>query len=80
MNTHHNYTLSRRSDEPLEQQQHDEPRRVGVAFTPFETRADLILGLGVQADDLGLDRVDLAEGWTHDSMIGRVSPPPAISY
>jgi alkanesulfonate monooxygenase SsuD/methylene tetrahydromethanopterin reductase-like flavin-dependent oxidoreductase (luciferase family) len=42
---------------------------VGVAFTPFETRADVILRLAARADDLGLDRVDVAEGWTHDSMI-----------
>jgi alkanesulfonate monooxygenase SsuD/methylene tetrahydromethanopterin reductase-like flavin-dependent oxidoreductase (luciferase family) len=42
---------------------------VGVAFTPFETRADVILRLGRQADHLGLERVDVAEGWTHDSMI-----------
>ena len=69
MNTHHNYTLPWRSDEPLEHREDAEPRRVGVAFTPVETRADLILRLGRQADELGLDRVDLAEGWTHDSMI-----------
>lgn len=42
---------------------------VGVAFTPFETRIDVILRLATRADELGLDRVDLAEGWTHDSMI-----------
>ena len=69
MNTHHNYTPPRRSDEPLEHREDAEQRRIGVAFTPFETRADLILRLGRQADELGLDRVDLAEGWTHDSMI-----------
>jgi alkanesulfonate monooxygenase SsuD/methylene tetrahydromethanopterin reductase-like flavin-dependent oxidoreductase (luciferase family) len=27
------------------------------------------LRLATRADDLGLDRVDVAEGWTHDSMI-----------
>ena len=43
--------------------------RVGVAFTPFETRTDVILRLAVRADELGLDRVGVAEGWTHDSMI-----------
>ncbi len=43
--------------------------RVGVAFTPFETRADVIVRLAIRADELGLDRVELAEGWTHDSMI-----------
>ena len=43
--------------------------RLGVGFTPFETRADVILRLGARADDLGLDRVEVAEGWSHDSMI-----------
>ena len=43
--------------------------RIGIAFTPFETRTDVILRLATQADDLGVDRVDVAEGWTHDSMI-----------
>jgi alkanesulfonate monooxygenase SsuD/methylene tetrahydromethanopterin reductase-like flavin-dependent oxidoreductase (luciferase family) len=47
----------------------EEPRRVGVAFTPFETRADVILRLASQAEDLGFDRVDIAEGWTHDSTV-----------
>jgi alkanesulfonate monooxygenase SsuD/methylene tetrahydromethanopterin reductase-like flavin-dependent oxidoreductase (luciferase family) len=42
---------------------------VGVAFTPFETRADLIVRLGIRAEHLGFDRIDLAEGWTHDAMI-----------
>jgi alkanesulfonate monooxygenase SsuD/methylene tetrahydromethanopterin reductase-like flavin-dependent oxidoreductase (luciferase family) len=69
MNTDLNHTLPWRSDERLKHQEREEPRRIGVAFTPFETRADLILRLGRQADDLGLDRVDVAEGWTHDSMI-----------
>ncbi len=43
--------------------------RLGVGFTPFETRADVILRLGARADDLGFDRVEVAEGWSHDSMI-----------
>jgi alkanesulfonate monooxygenase SsuD/methylene tetrahydromethanopterin reductase-like flavin-dependent oxidoreductase (luciferase family) len=43
--------------------------RVGVAFTPFETRTDVIVRLATRADDVGLDRVEVAEGWTHDSMI-----------
>jgi alkanesulfonate monooxygenase SsuD/methylene tetrahydromethanopterin reductase-like flavin-dependent oxidoreductase (luciferase family) len=43
--------------------------RVGIAFTPFETRVDVILRLATLADELGLDRVDVAEGWTHDSTI-----------
>jgi alkanesulfonate monooxygenase SsuD/methylene tetrahydromethanopterin reductase-like flavin-dependent oxidoreductase (luciferase family) len=46
-----------------------ERMRIGIAFTPFETRTDVILRLATQADDLGVDRVDVAEGWTHDSMI-----------
>ena len=43
--------------------------RVGVAFTPFEARAEIIVRLASRADEWGLDRVDVAEGWTHDSMI-----------
>jgi len=46
-----------------------EPRRVGVGFTPFETRADVILRLAGEAEHLGFERVDIAEGWTHDSTI-----------
>ena len=42
---------------------------VGIAFTPFETRTDVILRLATRADELGLARVDVAEGWTHDSTI-----------
>ena len=44
-------------------------RRIGVAFTPFETRTDVILRLATKAEDLGLDRVNLAEGWTYDATI-----------
>jgi alkanesulfonate monooxygenase SsuD/methylene tetrahydromethanopterin reductase-like flavin-dependent oxidoreductase (luciferase family) len=43
--------------------------RIGVAFTPFETRADVMLRLAIRADQLGLDRVEVAEGWTHDAMV-----------
>jgi alkanesulfonate monooxygenase SsuD/methylene tetrahydromethanopterin reductase-like flavin-dependent oxidoreductase (luciferase family) len=43
--------------------------RVGVGFTPFETRTDVIVRLGAHAEDAGLDRVDVAEAWTHDSLI-----------
>jgi len=42
---------------------------VGIAFTPFETRVDVMVRLAVQADELGLDRVSVAEGWTHDSTV-----------
>jgi alkanesulfonate monooxygenase SsuD/methylene tetrahydromethanopterin reductase-like flavin-dependent oxidoreductase (luciferase family) len=43
--------------------------RVGVGFTPFETRTDVIASLARHAEDVGLERVDVAEGWTHDSLI-----------
>ena len=42
---------------------------VGIAFTPFETRTDVIVRLAERADELGLDRVDVAEGWTHDALL-----------
>jgi alkanesulfonate monooxygenase SsuD/methylene tetrahydromethanopterin reductase-like flavin-dependent oxidoreductase (luciferase family) len=42
---------------------------VGVGFTPFETRAETILRLAVRADALGLEWVDVAEGWTHDAIV-----------
>ena len=42
---------------------------IGIAFTPFESRVDVIVRLAQRADATGLDRVDLAEGWTHDSMV-----------
>jgi alkanesulfonate monooxygenase SsuD/methylene tetrahydromethanopterin reductase-like flavin-dependent oxidoreductase (luciferase family) len=45
------------------------PRRVGIAFTPFETRADLIVRLSRHAENLGLEHVDIAEGWTNDATI-----------
>ena len=43
--------------------------RVGVAFTPFETRPDVIARLAVKADELRLGRVDVAEGWTLDALL-----------
>jgi alkanesulfonate monooxygenase SsuD/methylene tetrahydromethanopterin reductase-like flavin-dependent oxidoreductase (luciferase family) len=43
--------------------------RLGVGFTPFETRTDVIVRVARHAEEIGLDRVDVAEGWTHDSMI-----------
>jgi alkanesulfonate monooxygenase SsuD/methylene tetrahydromethanopterin reductase-like flavin-dependent oxidoreductase (luciferase family) len=42
---------------------------LGVGFTPFETRVDAIHSLTAHAEKIGLDRVDVAEGWTHDSLI-----------
>jgi alkanesulfonate monooxygenase SsuD/methylene tetrahydromethanopterin reductase-like flavin-dependent oxidoreductase (luciferase family) len=41
----------------------------GVAFTPFETRVDTILRLARLADALALDRVQVAEAWSHDATI-----------
>jgi alkanesulfonate monooxygenase SsuD/methylene tetrahydromethanopterin reductase-like flavin-dependent oxidoreductase (luciferase family) len=45
------------------------PMGLGVGFTPFETRTDVIARVASHAEDIGLDRVDVAEGWTHDSLI-----------
>jgi alkanesulfonate monooxygenase SsuD/methylene tetrahydromethanopterin reductase-like flavin-dependent oxidoreductase (luciferase family) len=42
---------------------------VGVAFTPFETRTDLVLDLAARADALALDRLDVAEAWTDDAFV-----------
>src|SRR5690349_16743204 len=42
---------------------------IGIGFTPFETRVDVMVRLAVQADQLGLDHVGVAEGWTHDSTL-----------
>src|SRR5215211_5032036 len=42
---------------------------LGVAFTPFETRTDAIVSVARHAEEIGLDRVAVAEGWTHDSLI-----------
>jgi alkanesulfonate monooxygenase SsuD/methylene tetrahydromethanopterin reductase-like flavin-dependent oxidoreductase (luciferase family) len=42
---------------------------LGVGFTPFETRTDVIVRVTRHAEDIGLERVDVAEGWTHDSLI-----------
>ena len=40
-----------------------------MAFTPFETRTDVIARLAMKADELCLARVDVAEGWTHDALL-----------
>jgi alkanesulfonate monooxygenase SsuD/methylene tetrahydromethanopterin reductase-like flavin-dependent oxidoreductase (luciferase family) len=42
---------------------------VGVAVTPFETRADVVLRVAERADELGLDHMYVAEGWTHDAFV-----------
>src|SRR3954452_22769076 len=41
----------------------------GVAFTPFETRVDTILRIAQQAEALDLERVEVAEAWSHDATI-----------
>src|SRR4051812_6078136 len=41
---------------------------VGLAFTPFETRTDVIVRVAMRADELRLDRVDVAGGWAHDAI------------
>jgi alkanesulfonate monooxygenase SsuD/methylene tetrahydromethanopterin reductase-like flavin-dependent oxidoreductase (luciferase family) len=41
----------------------------GVAFTPFETRVDTMMRLALRAEALDLDRVQVAEAWTHDATI-----------
>ena len=42
-------------------------RRLGVAFTPLETRADVIVEAGVLAEEFGFDHFSIAEGWSYDS-------------
>src|ERR1700742_559051 len=42
---------------------------IGIGFTPFETRADAMRRLAIQAETLGLGQVDIAEGWTHDATL-----------
>ena len=53
---------------PTEPSYHS-PTPIGVGFTPFETRADAIVRLAIRAEDAGLARVNVAEGWTHDALI-----------
>lgn len=43
--------------------------RVGIGFTPFETRVDVLMRLAVRADAAGVEAVGVAEGWSHDSLI-----------
>jgi hypothetical protein len=35
---------------------------IGVGFTPFDTRADVVVRVAARADELGLARVSVAEG------------------
>jgi alkanesulfonate monooxygenase SsuD/methylene tetrahydromethanopterin reductase-like flavin-dependent oxidoreductase (luciferase family) len=46
-----------------------ESSATGVAFTPFETRVDTMQRLALRAEALDLDRVQVAEAWTHDATI-----------
>lgn len=41
----------------------------GVAFTPFETRVDVMLRLARRAESLGFGCVQVAEAWSHDATI-----------
>jgi alkanesulfonate monooxygenase SsuD/methylene tetrahydromethanopterin reductase-like flavin-dependent oxidoreductase (luciferase family) len=43
--------------------------RVGIAFTPFETRIDVLMRLAVRADAAGVETIGFAEGWSHDALI-----------
>lgn len=43
--------------------------RIGVGFTPFETRSDVALRVAKRADEIGIDHVGVAEGWTYDAFI-----------
>src|SRR5215211_1514125 len=43
--------------------------RVGVGFTPFETRADVVVRLALRAEAAGVEAVGVAEGWTHDAVV-----------
>jgi alkanesulfonate monooxygenase SsuD/methylene tetrahydromethanopterin reductase-like flavin-dependent oxidoreductase (luciferase family) len=43
--------------------------RVGIGFTPFETRVDVLVRLAVRADAAGVEAMGVAEGWSHDALI-----------
>jgi alkanesulfonate monooxygenase SsuD/methylene tetrahydromethanopterin reductase-like flavin-dependent oxidoreductase (luciferase family) len=43
--------------------------RLGVGFTPFETRADVVVRLTVRAEAAGAEAVGVAEGWGHDAVV-----------
>jgi alkanesulfonate monooxygenase SsuD/methylene tetrahydromethanopterin reductase-like flavin-dependent oxidoreductase (luciferase family) len=42
---------------------------VGIGFTPFETRADVVVRLAERAEAAGVEAVGVAEGWTHDALV-----------
>ena len=53
----------------------DTDARIGIGFTPFETRAKLIVATAAQAEAAGLDSFGLAEGWGYDAsvLLGRIA-------
>jgi len=44
-------------------------RRLGVAFTPMETRRDIIIATALRAEQLGYEVFSLAEGWAYDATL-----------
>ena len=42
---------------------------VGIGFTPFETRADVVMRLAVRAEAVGIEAIGVAEGWSHDALV-----------
>ena len=51
---------------------------VGIGFTPFETRSDLMVRLAVQAEELGFDHVAVPEGHPVDRLRGTVTTVRAL--
>ena len=43
--------------------------QIGIGFTPFETRADVLMRLAVRADAAGIEAFGIAEGWSHDALV-----------
>ncbi|MCU1641267.1 MAG: Luciferase-like, subgroup [Nocardia sp.] len=43
--------------------------RLGVAFTPMETRRDVIVATALRAEELGYEVFSLAEGWAYDATL-----------
>ena len=43
--------------------------QIGIGFTPFETRADVLMRLAVRADAAGIEAIGIAEGWSHDALV-----------
>ena len=42
---------------------------VGIGFTPFETRADVIVRIALRAEAAGVEAIGVAEGWTNDALV-----------